>query len=59
MNQMKLVITVYNGDGEVIFSKDPAVPQDVNACINLFAEVGNEIDIAIREFEIPVKSQSK
>lgn len=59
MKQMKLVITVYNGDGEVIFSKDPAIPQDVNSCIALFGEVGNEIDIAIREFEIkPVTSNS-
>lgn len=47
----KIILTVYDKDGNVQFSKDPASPQDVMSCITLFDEVGNEICIAIREFE--------
>lgn len=52
MPQKKLVITVYDGDGEVKFSKDPASPDDVIPTLQLFGEVGYEIDIAIREFKV-------
>lgn len=51
MKQKKLVITVYDSNGEVIFSKDPAVPDHVASVLALYAEIGNEICIAIREYE--------
>lgn len=53
----KLVLTVYGKDGEVIFSKDPANGNDVISSLTLFDEVGNEICVAVREFQVPdVKS---
>lgn len=51
MKQKKLVITVYDSNGEVIFSKDPAVPDHVASVLSLYGEIGNEICIAVREFE--------
>lgn len=53
MKQKKIVLTVYSPDGEVQFSKDPASPQDVMSALSLFDEIGNEITLAIREFEVP------
>lgn len=53
MKQKKLVLTVYSPDGEVQFSKDPASAQDVMSALTLFDEIGNEVCIAIREFEVP------
>lgn len=50
MKQRKIVLTVYDSDGKVVFSKDPAVPQDVMPCLQLFDEIGNEICVAIREY---------
>lgn len=58
MKQKKLVLTVYSPGGEVQFSKDPASPQDVMSALTLFDEIGNEITLAIREFEISVSNES-
>lgn len=52
MKQKMLVLTVYSPDGEVQFSKDAASPQDVMSALTLFNEIGNEITLAIREFEV-------
>lgn len=54
MKQKYLSISVYNGDGEVIFSKDPASLQDVTSVLMLFDDLGNEIDVSIREFDVNV-----
>lgn len=50
MPQKKLVLTVYDENGEVTFSKDPAAPQDIMSALTLFDNIGNEIYIAVREF---------
>lgn len=49
--QKKLVLTVYNADGEVIFSKDPASFEHVQSSLIMFDEVGTEIYLAIRPIE--------
>lgn len=52
----KLVLTVYDVNGDVIFSKDPANGNDVISCLTLFDEIGTEICVAVREFQLDVKS---
>lgn len=47
----KLVLTVYDANGEVSFSQDPSNPDSVIAALTLFNEVGTEICIAIRDNE--------
>jgi len=53
MKQVKLVITVYDKDGEVVFSQDPANMQNVNSCVDLWHEPGTEICLAFREVDVP------
>ena len=47
----KLVMTVYDKDGDVQFSLDPASGDAVMSALTLFTEVGTEICLAIRDFE--------
>lgn len=54
MKQKKLVLTVYDKDGNVQFSKDPAVPDNILAALSLFNEIGDEIYVAVREFDVDV-----
>lgn len=49
----KIVLTVYDPNGDVQFSKDPASGNDVMSALTLYDEVGTEICIAVREFEVP------
>lgn len=58
MEQKKLVITVYNENGEVVFSKDPAIPQNVPAVLSLFDEIGYEICVAVRKYEPVTESKN-
>lgn len=58
MEQKKLVITVYDEQGELIFSKDPAIPQNVNAVLSLYDEIGYEICIAVRKYEPVIESKN-
>lgn len=51
MKQAKLVVTVYDADGEVVFSKDPADMQTVASCVSLWHDAGTEIYLAFREIE--------
>lgn len=53
MKQTKLVITVYDKDGNVVFCQDPATIANVQSCIDLWHEVGNEISLAFREIDVP------
>lgn len=47
----KLVMTVYDKDGNVQFSQDPASGDSVMAALTLFTEVGTEICLAVRDVE--------
>lgn len=53
MKQVKLVVTVYDKDGNVVFSQDPANVQNVQSCIDLWHEAGTEICLAFREIDVP------
>ena len=54
MKQLKLVLTVNDSEGKVIFSKDPATPQDFSAALGLFASSGNKITADIVELDIEI-----
>ena len=47
----KLVMTVYDKDGNVQFFVDPASVDAVMAALTLYTEVGTEICLAIRDIE--------
>lgn len=47
----KLVMTVYDKDGNVQFSQDPASGDSVMAALTLFNEVGTEICLVVGTFE--------
>ncbi len=53
MKQVKLVVTVYDKDGNVVFSQDPANVQNVQSCIDLWHAPGTEICLAFREVDVP------
>lgn len=56
MKQVKLVVTVYDKDGNVVFSQDPANVQNVQSCIDLWHEAGTEICLAFREIDLPTSN---
>lgn len=59
MKQTKLVISVYDKNGELVFSQDPASIDNVRSCIDLWHEDGTEICLAFREVvadEVPTNS---
>lgn len=56
MKQRKLVISVENENGQVVFSKDPAHPDHVAPTLALYSEVGNTITIKVVEFEPAAQS---
>ena len=51
MPKKKLVMTVYDKDGNVQFSQDPASGDAVMAALTLFTEIGTEICLAVRGVE--------
>lgn len=58
MKQVKLVVTVYDKDGNVVFSQDPANVQNVQSCIDLWHEAGTEICLAFREIDVSENNNS-
>lgn len=52
MKQVKLVITVYDKDGNLVFSQNPATIQNVQSTIDLWHEAGTEISLAFREIDV-------
>lgn len=53
MKQKKLVISVLNENGDVVFSKDPASVEHVHAAIALYAETCSKIVLDFPAVEIP------
>lgn len=53
MKQKKLVISVLNENGDVVFSKDPASVEHVHAAIALYAEICSKIVLDFPSIEIP------
>lgn len=52
MKQRKLILTVKDSNGDVVFQKDPAHPDHVPATLALFGEPGHSITIDVVEFDV-------
>ena len=59
MKQTKLVVTVYDKDGNLVFCQDPATFDNVRSCVDLWHEVGNEIYLAFREVELSISKSNE
>lgn len=56
MKQLKLILTVKDSEGNVKFHKDPAVPQDFMAALNLFTEAGTVVSSEVVELDINISN---
>lgn len=58
MNQKVLKIEVKNAAGEVVFTKNPASPQDVMAVFALFTDTGTSVFAVIDEIQLTPGQQN-
>lgn len=58
MAQKVLKIEVKNADGKVIFTKNPATPQDMLAVFALFVDTGTVVTASVEEFEMSATQQN-
>ena len=52
MNQKVLSIEVLSSEGSVLFSKSPAAPQDLVACVGLFDTEGIKIVSEVKVIDL-------
>lgn len=58
MAQKVLSIEVFNADGSLLFSKSPAMPQDIVACVGLFDLEGMKIVSQVKVIDLSSKAEN-
>lgn len=59
MNQKVLSIEVYSPDGSVLFSKSPATPQDLIACVGLFDAESTKLVSEVKVIDLSLAVDKK